>query len=109
MEIKPSFTHILTLTGKYQFIIVVFLLAFQNWGVLQLQKIPYPFPPPSPQIVDVLWYSLIASTVIASPFIYLERKSKVSPAKLCPDCDRPLEVAFKYKCPNCGDIKIGGK
>jgi|LGVF01.2.fsa_nt_gb hypothetical protein len=97
---KLLFVQLVTKSGKYSFVAVIFALAFQYWGVVQLQNIPVP------KLVDILYIYLLLNGLAATPFIYLERKNQVVPGKFCPDCDTPLEASIKYKCPKCGIIKF---
>jgi hypothetical protein len=99
MEKPPSFLQLLEKSGKYSLVIVIFALAFQYWGVIQLEKIPIP------HLVDILYVYLILSGSSATPFIYLERKKKVVPGKFCPACGSPLEMYPTYKCPKCGKLE----
>lgn len=98
MEEKLHFLQLLTKSGTYSFVITIFALALQYWGVIQLELIPIT------RIVDYLYAYLMVNGIAATPFIYLERKTRVAPGKFCPKCDRPLEASVTYKCPKCGVI-----
>jgi hypothetical protein len=94
--------QLLSKSGTYSFVIVIFALALQYWGVIPLELIPIP------HLLDILYGYLMVNGMAATPFIYLERKSRVALGKFCPKCNRQLEVSvtYKYKCPKHGVIKF---
>jgi len=100
MEEKLPFLQLLSKSGTYSFVIVIFALALQYWGVIPLEQIPIP------HLIDILYGYLMVNGMAATPFIYLERKSRVAPGKFCPNCNSQLEASVNYKCPNCGEIKF---
>ena len=99
--VSQRFLQLVTKSGESIFVIALFLVAFNYWGVFQLEKIPFT------HIVDYLYLYLMINGVAAAYFIYSKRKIRVAPGKFCPQCDRPLEVKTTiYECPEHGVIKF---
>lgn len=99
MDISNLEKILIKKTGKYSCIISIFAVAFQYWGVINLENI-------HPQIIDVLYVFIIANGLSVTPYIYREERAKISLSKLCPHCNTPLEKLPKYKCPKCGLLEF---
>jgi predicted RNA-binding Zn-ribbon protein involved in translation (DUF1610 family) len=87
--------------GNYALVGAVFGVVFDHWGLLPLNKIPIPYLSP------FLHLYLLINASAASVFIYLEKKNKVAIDRFCPECGGKLEIHNRFKCPACGEIKIG--
>lgn len=99
--LSQRFLQLVTKSSRAFFVIALFAVIFNYWGVFRLEQIPVP------NIVDYMYGYLLLNGVAASYSIYSERKLKVTPGKFCPRCDRPLEVNhIVYECPKCGVIKF---
>lgn len=93
--INSKFTRIAIKSGNYFFIFTIFLTGASHFGVINLSLIPIP------NLDSILWGYIILSSLIATPFIYLERKTRVSVDRRCPLCKGHLEIFPKYYCPEC--------
>lgn len=100
MDVKKIFGRPFVRAGKYALICAVLAVAVHHWGVVQLDNVPLP------HFVDFLYVYIVVNASAATPFIYWERKSRVTPEKLCPQCGKALESYPCYKCPDCGKIKF---
>ena len=99
MNISDFGKKLVNITGKFSCFGAILLVAFQYWKVINLEGI-------NPLVVPGLYVFIIANGIAATPYIYLEKKAKVSKSKICPDCNTPLEKITKYRCPNCGVLKF---
>ena len=99
MNISNLAKKLVNLTGKFSCLGAILLVAFQYWKVINLEGI-------NPLVVPGLYVYIIANGIAATPYIYLEKKAKVSKSKICPDCNASLEKMTKYRCPNCGVLKF---
>jgi len=97
MDISDFGKKLVNRTGKFSCMAAILLVALQYWKVINLEGI-------SPLIISGLYVFIILNGIAATPYIYLEKKAKVSVSKICPNCDTPLEKIPKYQCPKCGII-----
>ncbi len=95
-----NFQAIVSKFGKATFVVILFVIAFHHWGILNLSGIPIPY------LTDILYGYLLLNGAVATPFIYMERRARVRVAKNCPRCGEPLEVITNFSCPKCGQIRF---
>ena len=96
--IKNKYTKLAIKSGNYFFIFTILLAGASHFNIFDLSHIPIP------NFDLLLWGYIILSSLIATPFIYLERKTRVSVDKTCNLCGSSLEIVPRYKCPECGYI-----
>ncbi len=86
--------------GKFAIIIVSIGIAFDHWNLINLRNLP---------IIPLdFWYIYLAlNSISAAPFIYLEERRRRAVGKYCYLCGSELEISQKFRCPKCGEYKIG--
>ncbi len=89
--------------GKGTFVVILFVVAFNHWGIVNLSGIPMP------HLIDILYGYLLLNGAAATPFIYLERRARVRAGKNCPRCGELLEEITNFTCPKCGQIRFDKK
>lgn len=86
-------------TGKYTFVVAVLAVVLNVWGIIPLKE-------EVPWLLNALCIYLLLNVLIATPFYYLEKKSKAAVNLNCPQCGQTLETSPKYICPNCGELEF---
>ncbi|OGO05085.1 MAG: hypothetical protein A2Y91_03280 [Chloroflexi bacterium RBG_13_54_8] len=90
--------RLITRAGAWALVVAVGALALNHWNVVPIDKLP--------GLVDVLYVYVALNTAAACPFIYLERRARVSPQAICPQCGKRLETFLSFKCADCGTIEF---
>ena len=88
-----NFQQLVTRFGKYTFIVVLFVVALNFWEVVDLNNVPI--------ALNVLYGYLLINGIVATPFIYLERRLKQQPGWKCPACGSTM-VTSQLACTSCG-------
>ena len=98
-----NFQAIVSRFGKGTFVVILFVVAFHHWGIVNLSGIPIPY------WIDILYGYLLLNGAAATPFIYMERRARVRVGKNCPQCGELLEEITNFTCPKCGQIRFDKK
>lgn len=86
--------------GKYALFVAILAVVLNYWGIIALDGIPIP------HFVDVLYGYVLLNSLVAGPFIFLERRGRQKVGLLCPKCKEPLEEIIDYACPKCGKLEF---
>ena len=93
MRIPDVFLKYVYEGGKYSLILAVFGVALNHWGFIKVSK----------YLLDFLYAYILLNGVSVSPFVYLERRKRVSQSA-CPKCGELLMITPQYVCPECGKL-----
>ena len=84
--------------SKYLPSLAIVGVAFNYWGVFNLDKIPLP------HFVDILYGYVILNGLAGSLFFFGKKKEQVT-TEICPKCKASLQADIHFICPNCGKLE----
>ena len=88
-----NFQQLVARFGKYTFVVALLVVALNFWKVVDLSNVPI--------ALNVLYGYLLVNGIVATPFIYLERRLRRQPGWKCPACGNTM-VTSQLVCTSCG-------